>query len=290
MDLPPELVDYVFRCGCILSTSFCLALCQTSAWTRKLALPYLYSTIIIKNTQTARHIYRTVVEHPTDSLYPGLLLRNYIRSVYVDSDVFEMPMDIFRNCDRLSRLALGEEIFRLTVLFSSDHSGYSTSSIGISEHAILCKPDIHLLIFCISNPELSPSFRNSPLFFKVTHLRFGRMRSYSKCIDGYLAHFKRLTHIALPYQRPQVHILPDLLHVFDHLPMTFLVVVLLTDQLSEEERQDALRWVVDVHKSNYRVSVVLSQLGDLQTEWEEEARHGLSIWDKAAVFTQSLSS
>jgi hypothetical protein len=288
MDLPPELVEYVFRCGCILSTSFCLALCQTSSWTRILALPYLYSTIIIKNRQTARLISRNLVERKTDSLNPGLLLRNYIRSVYVDSDVCEMPMDIFRNCDRLSRLALGEEIFRLTVLFSSDH--YSTSSIGIPEHAILCKPDIHLLIFCISNPEISPSFRNSPLFFKVTHLRFGQMRSYSKCIDGYLAHFKRLTHIALPYQRPQVHILPDLLHVFDRLPMISLVVVLLTDQLSEEERQDALRWVVDVRKSNYRVSVVLSQLGDLQTEWEEEARHGLSIWDKAALFTQSLSS
>jgi hypothetical protein len=289
-DLPPELVDHIFRYGCILSTSFCFALSRTSSWTRKLALPYIYSTMIFKTAATARLISENVVEHP--DLLPWFLPRNHIRNICTRS-VCKHLVDIFHSCNHLSRLAVEERAFHMIANYSS--ISFSETDSYIPEQAFLCKSDIHLLIFDVMDGYSTfvlpmPGTPISPFNGKITHLRFGQIGSYSEQV-GILVHFNRLSHIAIPYHCPEEQHLSDLLRVFDPSSSKIsLVVVLLTDKLSEEEHLDALRWVVDMRKTNYRVSAVLSKLKDLQMEWEEEARHGVSIWDKADLFTRSLPS
>lgn len=111
---------HIFRYGCILSTPFCLAFSQISSVTRKLALKYLYSTIItgIQSFVTTEIVWQKVVARPTDSIIPGFFPRSHVRSVW-NKYMDEKFLDIFRSCDHLSRVALRELDFRFMVHLSS---------------------------------------------------------------------------------------------------------------------------------------------------------------------------
>ncbi|KAF8192955.1 hypothetical protein BJ912DRAFT_961518 [Pholiota molesta] len=263
-DLPPELVDHILRYACILSPSFCLVLSQTSSWARKLALPYLYSTMILKDVRTTKLVWENMVKRPIDDQALGY----HVRSVWTKF-VCEKFLDIFRRCDQLSKLALREQDFRFIIYLSSVQ--LPTSELYISEQTISCKPDIHLLIFSARNgswsfppPDAMLGLPVSPFYSKITHLRLGQMGPYEY---RNLAHLTRLSHIAFPYHLPREQFLPNLLAGALH----------------------ALKWVVDMRKKSHRVSAVLSKLDDLQMEWEEEARYGLSIWEKP-IYSRNLFS
>ncbi|KAF8875906.1 hypothetical protein BD779DRAFT_1561969, partial [Infundibulicybe gibba] len=62
-DLPPELLRTIFLHTAKLSTPACRTLCAVSSWVRHLALPVLYQTIFIRNTE---HLdaFGTSITHP----------------------------------------------------------------------------------------------------------------------------------------------------------------------------------------------------------------------------------
>ncbi|KDR74293.1 hypothetical protein GALMADRAFT_575278 [Galerina marginata CBS 339.88] len=292
-DLPPELVDNIFHYACILSTSFCVALCQISTWTRRLALPYLYSTVVLKDMAAqeafSRNLLpRTVPIHPPQ---PDFHPTKYVRSLWTEA-VSSRVLSIFAPCDGISNLALHVDNF-LWLIHASSTAALRVSKL--STRSITRKNDLYLLILDAQAKNWSQkSFVNnnasltSPIFEKITHLRVGSIGSYSTHLD--LAHFTRLSHIAVPYHRPQEQNLSDLLRVFDFPSTIFLVVVLMTDLLSTAQYQEAVDWVIQTRVTNSGIYTLTSRQPDLQAEWEAEVRRGLSIWDKAEIFTQTLTS
>ncbi|KAF8959446.1 hypothetical protein BDZ97DRAFT_1395061 [Flammula alnicola] len=292
LTLPLELVDHILQYACILSTSFCLALSQLSKWTRQLALPYLYSTIIIKKLRTATVLPHILQTTPYHSPIPAFLPKVHVRSLWIEA-VSNRTLEFFRYCDNASNIALNNDNFLWLVQASSSAQNRMPFLSGqLSGQSILRKPDLHLLMLDAKRPDwsLAPLADSdpSPLFNKITHLRIGRIGPYTSHLD--LAHFKRLSHIAIPYHFPQQQPLSELLRVFDFPSTIFLVVVLVKDALSELEYRNALEWIIETRTANPKVYAIASEDQDLQKEWEEEARRGLDIWSKAEMFTQTLTS
>ncbi|CAA7269166.1 unnamed protein product [Cyclocybe aegerita] len=144
----------------------------------------------------------------------------------------------------------------------------------LAASSIRRKPDMKLLILKADSPSWSSArvapdeSKASPFFDKITHLRLGLVGHYSTHLD--IAHFKRLTHVAIPYQGPQGGQLNDTLRIFD-LPATmFLVIVLLTDLLTVNHYQEALVWLAKTRITNSKVYAIPSRTDRLQREWEEE--------------------
>lgn len=251
-----------------------MTMCLTSTWTRHLALPYLYSTLVFKKIPLK--FYRQVMhENVIGSSIPGFCPTDHIRSVWI-TYTDPLLLNILRKCTNLSNLALRELNFRHIVDF-------------ISEEDVSDKPDVHLLILNARYADWSHPVHHSPFYRKITHLRAGLIMSYSpRHLD--LAHFSRLSHLAVSYHIPGQQPLRNLLRVFDDISSQLtLVVVIMTEFLTDAERRGALKWVFDVRQNTQNVYAVLSQADNLRNEWEEEVRNGLSIWDKAKSFTQSLS-
>ncbi|KAF8164746.1 hypothetical protein B0H34DRAFT_209582 [Crassisporium funariophilum] len=290
-DLPPELIHHIFIYGSIISTSFCLTLCRLSAWTRKLALPYLYSTAVLR-TFNSSHAFTSDIQNipllpPPQMFYPHC----YVRSLWITA-VSNRVLDIFKLCDNLTNLALDVDNFLWLVHGSSK----ARTRLNVLPNSVIHrKGDIHLLIIAAkardwhqahyvpTDPALT-----SPIFKKISHLRIGTIGSYCTHLD--LAHLTRLSHIAIPYHQPEEQDLSQLLRLFEIPSMCFIVVVPLTDLLSSTQFTDALNWVATTRVHNSKVYVLPSRQDVLQLEWEQEARYGQSIWDKAEIFTKHLNS
>ncbi|KAF8905773.1 hypothetical protein CPB84DRAFT_564819 [Gymnopilus junonius] len=291
LDLPTELVVDIFHYACCLSTSFSSALCQLSTWTRKIALPYLFLTVIIKKLGNKQGFTKVLNQGPSHPSTPDFKPKDYVESLWLEA-VSNRTLSIFRACDNLVNLALPVDNL-MWLVYSSSPAMHTLSPL--SPRAITRKKDLHLLILNAKKPNwsLREAVNNdptltSPFFAKVTHLRIGLVGPYITHLE--LAHFTRLTHIAIPYHQPEYQNLSDLLRVFDFPSTICLVVVLLTDMLYDTQYQEAVDWVKRTRVTNPKVYVVTSRQPDLQSEWEEEARHGLSIWDKAERFTHVLLS
>ncbi|KJA18183.1 hypothetical protein HYPSUDRAFT_45501 [Hypholoma sublateritium FD-334 SS-4] len=286
--LPPEIVDHIFRYACILSTSFCLALCESSSWTRKLAIPYLYSTIVVTKLRKAMTLSAALGLQLVNSPIPNFVPKAHVRSIWIEP-VSNMTLHIFRTCDVLLNLAITEDNLNWIIHSSSP----ATARLSIlQERTITRKQDLHLLLIDAkrrywSQAMLASSANPSPFFTKVTHLRLGKMGSYSTHLN--IAHFTRLSHIAVPFHRPQDQCLDDLLELFDLPSVMVVVVVILIDLLSEEDLDESLRWIVEHRAVKRSAYCVLSRSQDLRKEWEEEARNGMNIWDRAVRCTESLA-
>ena len=285
--LPAELVHEVFHYGCILSTSFSLALCQLSTWTRKLALPYLFNTVVIRKLGASESFYRSLAEidlirPPTVDFDPS----NHVQNLWIKA-VYNRILRLFSMCDNLVHLALpAVNLFWLVHASSVGQPRIST----LSSRSITRKKDLRLFVIDAMEPEWSLSHLvtddpglNSPLFSKIIHLRIGRMGSYATHLD--LAHFTCLTHIAVSYHQPEIQNLQDLLPIFEFPSTMFLVVVLMRDALTDLQYEDAITWVGNIRRTNSKIYVVPGLQSNMQAEWEAEVRCGLSLWDKAESFT-----
>ncbi|KJA18192.1 hypothetical protein HYPSUDRAFT_145328 [Hypholoma sublateritium FD-334 SS-4] len=287
--LPPEIVDHIFRYACVLSTSFCLALSQSSVWTREIAIPYLYSTIVVTKKHTAMLLPAVLRHTPINSPIPNFLPQTHVRSIWLEP-MSDKTLHIYRSCDSLCNLALSQDNFNWIVFI------LYASSLRLSvlpQQTNGRKQDFHLLIITVKSENWSNAVyakgRKPPpsIFNKITHLRIGQIGSYSTHLD--IAHLTRLSHIAIPFHDPQKQVLNDLLGLLDMTSVTVLVVVILTDQLSESEIQESLEWIVEQRRLERTIYGVLSKSEDLRKEWEEEARNGTNIWDRAVRYTESLS-
>lgn len=291
--LPMELITYILCDACLLSTSFCTALSDLSKWTRTLALPFLYRTIVIKKQGPSAAFSQLVSEIPIYSPQPHFKPKDHVKNLWV-SAVSNRVLAIFEVCDNVVNLALHAENFLWLVHASTSNPSSDFSTSVLRPRSITRKSDLDVLIISAKKPNWSlinfvPSgnLPSSPVFAKITHLRIGSIGSYSSYLE--LAHFKRLTHIAVPYHRPGIHHLQQLLRVFDFPATVFLVVVFMTDEITDENYEAGLRWIAHVRSTNPKVYAVPAQLCNLQQEWEDEVRGGLSIWNRAENFTEALT-
>lgn len=85
-DFPHELVCEVFHHAARLSTDFCLALCHLSSWTRGLALPHLYSTVILKIRKANDSFLKCIMNTPLSIIRPSLEpLKAAVRGLWVEA-------------------------------------------------------------------------------------------------------------------------------------------------------------------------------------------------------------
>ncbi|KAF5309235.1 hypothetical protein D9619_012716 [Psilocybe cf. subviscida] len=288
--LPTEIVILICDEACRISPTFCLSLSQTSTWTRRLAMPHLYSTVIITKLRTAYSI-PSILQPPAAVLSdPSLAPASHVRNLWI-GPVSKKTVDIFTLCENVSHLAVPEDNFYWLIHSSSQGNPDS----GVTSAIIASKPDIELFILNTRKPIWHvrqlvpvPPELPSPLFGKIRRLWIGKTGGYDS--GGlHFPHFTRLTHIAVPYHNPSIQRLPSILHLLEHPSIVCLVLILLTDLLEEEAYDDGLRWVVETRKLQPKLLALPFRHESLRTHWEEGLCPGQSVWEKAVIFTNFLN-
>ncbi|KAF9457261.1 hypothetical protein BDZ94DRAFT_256391 [Collybia nuda] len=272
-ELPPELVHNIFHYAARRSTPFCLVLCQVSRWTRELALPHLYSTVIIKNHSASSDYIKYLGKYYFKFLQHDFQPTTALRSLWIAA-VSDRVVSIFGKCDNVVHLALhADNIFWLVHASSSEWK-------VLSHEVITRKQDLHITVIDGKNWALTQFINvdptlTTPLFSKISHLRLAKTKDYET--DLTISHFTRLTHLAVPFYLPS-HDLSALERTLAHKSLECLVVVIYVDLVTAEDRLRVDNWFKDKWVTGKRVSIVESTSKGIQEEWEEEVRGGKNIW------------
>jgi hypothetical protein len=284
IDFPPELVQEFLRYAARLSTGFCLTLCRVSSWTRRLALPYLYSTVILKTYAHSNHFLECLFRSPFSSIQPHFDPKKAVRSLWLEPvQVLDSFVSVFEECDNLTNIALhGDNL--LWLVYTSSAEGLNR----LSHDTIMRKQDLDLVIvkgneewdnsFFASNPAL-----NTPVFHKIARLRLTRIDDYERRLR--ISHFSRLTHFAVPCYNDAHNISLFNSRVLGHSFLEVFVIVLYWSR--DDIRAKVQQWVQETRKIERSLKVYVVESGHDVTEvrkgWEEEVRGGQSFWDKAAL-------
>jgi hypothetical protein len=283
--LPNELVHRIFVLAAGSSISCCVSLCRVASWTRHLALPYLLTTVIIRDKTPQLSFFNCLHSTPRDPPYPGFRPASLVRDLWITSTAQSIII-LVNACENVTNVALKQGgLGWLTQASSPRVPSYFRFSKENSARTI----DWNVLIFGKYRP---PSFASNDSFIltRVTHLRLADLDLH----EGYIfefTRFSRLSHLALPYHHPSAQkLLPLLNHVLEQQTLQVLVIVVLTDRSDDEDKERAYQWVKKARSTDPRVYVVERVSDHLQEEWEYEVRGGESVWGAAVKFTMKLGS
>ena len=290
IELPHELIEIIFHFAAADSEDFRRSICQLSTWTRALARHYLFVTLTITNPRShfrALQISAGNILHQPTQLVPGATVRNIWMDHFAESFVF-----IFENCPNLKNLAI-----RCHTFMRLAHASSETALIPLSHKAMSRKQDLHLLFIIeehvaslVINLFRIMTHPSSFIFPRITRLRWTWTGDYTAIP---LSRFSLLTHLALPYIASRFdtfeEALPRLLDATQHLKM--LVMILMVDRLHEWERRDVENYIKMkrcMSDSEERLYGYPASSQEAQTEWLEETKGGLDIWERAVQYTEQL--
>ena len=337
--LPLELVLKVFNVAASSSSQSCYNLCLVSSWARHIALPHLFTTIIIKNQVAIEPFFEQIATRPRDPPNAEFLPAPQVRNLWM---MTESPLpgrigivQISRACVNLTNIAMTTSIFHELARSTKGLGPGPRRPVRVSAGAVPLhvqrptpfpgaptlpfatvaplpaapppalahsyfletpRPDAKLSILLLDIKQhwegamvVERHLGGSPRLFRhITHLRLDKQPIWGL----HLGYFGRLTHFAVPYTNPEHPLLPSLetrIHGNRGLPpLQAVVVVLWTDIVKSELVQEVQGWVARMRAVNDSAYVVESISTGLQEEWEDEAGGGLSIWDRAVIFTNSL--
>lgn len=280
-DFPPELVqEFVHHAAC-LSTGSCLALCRVSSWTRKLALPHLYSTVILKTHLQKKHFLECLSRSPFTSVHLHFEPKKEVRGIWVEP-ASDHIVSIFEQCDNLTHIALHAD--NLLWLF------YTSSILGhnhLPHDAITRKQDLDIVIMKGTSWNLIDYIHlqtavTTPFFNRITRLRVTTIDNYKRRL--HISLYPCLTHFAVPCYLDS-HELCAFRRVLEHPLLEVFVVVLYRDISGDKTRKRVQEWVQETRtiEQSLKVYVVESDVTEVQKEWEEEVRGSQSFWDKASL-------
>lgn len=276
-DFPSELVHEILQYASCMSTHFCLTLCRVSAWTRHLALPHLYSTIVITDRTKCAKLCVALSEPCQSRDTAPLIPKTWVRNVWlnVDSAAADHILTIFKVSARIRHLALTG--YHFSVLVRKRFTDNPTNSFW---RYINAKQDLHLTITAIYNNHWSLAKRvyipslTTPLFTKITRLRLVSLQSYQGCLN--IAHFTRLTHFAIPYRHADhARELSDLDHIFALPSLEMFVIVLSRLEFSIVcTAPGVVNWVQEKRKTHSIVHLATTDYSsdDFRQEWEMEVK------------------
>ncbi|KAF8876141.1 hypothetical protein BD779DRAFT_1561206 [Infundibulicybe gibba] len=287
IDFPLELVYKILLHVAQSSTLSCRMLCEVSTWVRHLALPLLYTTV------PAQAIENMISLHPVCSPSPGFKPAEAVRNIWAPSDNTNW-LDIMRHCTRLFHLASTYE--GLTQLVS-DGKCFSNPKDTLME-----TNDLRILM--LDNPSWAydgedwslcenSNDKNLHFFRRITHLRLEDPAFLEAEIR--FSHMDRLTHLAIPFRDPEKDLRPifeeylkEILDALERTSVQVFVIVLSHDDLPEDKCQDVEKWVCELRNERSGVYVVRPLYDDLKEEWDAEVGGGITIWERAAEYTQLL--
>ncbi|EMD40938.1 hypothetical protein CERSUDRAFT_71182 [Gelatoporia subvermispora B] len=315
--IPVEIIMHILEEAACLDRQTALTISLVSSWARKLALPYLFSTLVYRNTPSISGTQVSKSSAHSRQAHPGVPdhVRRFVRNLWSESVGIYTPsseIDFFQSCPNVENLALPSPSLRaLHMAIQAQaqkpeiQSGEShlifpsrLRSITIITHTF--RYDWHFLV-----GQRLPGPNGGSVLDQITHLRILDMQisTYSPH-----AHLPKLTHIALPFldlgnaPNQMTLRLPEGLLQHPSLQMIVLTVderKFVTNRwyhVSEysatgtsggglgSPRDNFRKLVTWAQEKDARVHVVLSpRIGkDACTEWEEAARGGMDIWQAAA--------
>jgi hypothetical protein len=160
-------------------------------------------------------------------------------------------------------------------------------------------PDAELHILLLDTKEywegrmiLERHIGGTPLLFQhITHLRLDKQPMQRV----FLGYFRRLTHFAVPYTQSGYLLMTDLELILRWSReggqlerLEAVVVVLWMDVAVPELVREVRNWLARVRKVDGRVYAVEATMAGLKEEWEDEVRGGMSVWERAVAYTESL--
>ncbi|KAF8055962.1 hypothetical protein FPV67DRAFT_1535645 [Lyophyllum atratum] len=270
-ELPLELVDEIFGHA---SQGSLKNLCEVADWTRTLALPYLYSSPILKSHISTSRFLECLKRTPW-SLYRPLdndfQPRTTVCSLWI-FPISQSIVPIFQVCSSLTNIALYVENFIWLVVTIPHLEGAQRKNISITimEGNASGFSSFHHLQF---------QFSNSSLPGKVSHVRRTGFHGYRKQ-SSLTSLLPNLTHLMIPYD-PSFD-LADLNRIVEHPSLRVLIIIFFIQLLTEDDRKALDQWHKDILRdtAKLKVTIVESLAPDrLEEEWVEEARGGRSLWN-----------
>ncbi len=293
-NLPPELVEQVFHSGCAISKQLSLSLCLVSSWARCLALPHLYTAVVLENQSTISTFHRTVVksEVRSDVLSPARL---YVRGLWVEP-ISSVVVDIFNACENLKYISIREENLLWLIKAPPKRSSIPRLS-SPPETSLTPSKDFHLWVtkgrtnrWTLHAPvDLTTTpILPSPLLSGITHLLLN-------CATGYkilrnIKSFVHLAYLAVTYDGSPSQDLQELAEAVRSAPVRDIscVLILVVDALPVFRCAAVLSWVAGLDISQ-KIQVLSSRYEDLRGQWKEELRTGIDVWKKATSDIERLS-
>ncbi|KIM77997.1 hypothetical protein PILCRDRAFT_11653 [Piloderma croceum F 1598] len=291
--LPTELVYHVFHLASASSRTSCLAICLVASWARRIALPNLFHTVVIKD-DTAYSEFENYLSNPSYVLpNSSVIPTSLVNGVWMEGAEpwqCNRMSSVFEACENITHLALQKEFFYQLVRSSSPLVGLRHGEKRISPRALARNQDLHITVMdarsidwvLTEHYQVEVGYR-SPIFDKVTHLRLAVIDSYKMLIG--LACFSRLSHISVPYYLDGFHKARHLQHILELKSLKMLVIAVATDIIREASWKRLEKWVRKTRETDGRVYLVKPSSVYIRDEWEAETRGGESIWDRAVRYT-----
>lgn len=311
-DFPIELVIQILQLTASISRTSAANIALVSSWAHKIALPYIFSTVVRQNVPYTARSSASLVRYRDripSQWSPSTNCGQFIRHLWAENiGVTSHRSKLFSSCPNLEDLALAPDSLRslANALMSSsrEHTNECQSFAAKLRSLTLT---VHTFRFDW-HPLVDIRLANGSTFLhNITHLRILDLK-----ISSYVPHeyLPNLTHIALPYLDLMPNIGSEILRVpdglLDHSSLQMLVLTLdehkwlgnpwyhtalhampgpRTNGSSERSPRSTFRELVKwTGEKDDRIYVVLSPRAS-QTEseeWEEAARGGRNIWEKAA--------
>ena len=267
--LPIELVNHILDIAASSSRHSCLDICLVASWTRRIARPHLFHTVI-DGFRRSQGFMRQAAQPPyptaTDSQLTAGSLVSGIWSRYRSNNSFH----VFKSCDNVAHLALD-----------------TLSWQWLSNATMSRNQNVQLLVIDPGGtPEtLSGRFYGPNVLARITHLRITIVDRYNTVT--HLDNFSSLTHFSVSYCLGGTHDARELANLIT-LPSLMMLVVALSVQAARRGHWKKLgKWVRKTRETDRRVYIVEGcGPAQLQEEWEDEVRGGESIWDRAVRYTR----
>ena len=314
--LPIELVLHILQLTASISPTSAASVALVSSWARKIALPYLFTTLIRRSRPWTSVELSSMVKSLSGMsparwrppMHCGCLVRHmWTENVDIASRTDERAL--FLSCPNIEDLVLAPLSLRAladALLYRSSSTEQATDCPTFAQNLWSLTLTVHTFRYDW-HPLVDVRLANGSVFLhNITHLRILDMK-----ISSYVphAHLPNLTHVALPYLDLMPNIGGGILRVpdrlLDHPSLQVLVLTLdegkwlgnpwyhtalhampgshtkgASGRSPRETFRELVRWT---KKKDERIYVVLSpRVGreDLD-EWVEAARGGRSILDKA---------
>lgn len=259
--LPLELLDEVFRITATSSTQSCLALCLVSSWVYRLVIPYLMDQVVITSFPKATSL--------RDHLFPSLPhMRNFsdpvlhIRGLWLP-DHIALPPRIFLASKNLRRAAIHIQ----TLCDLASQCPLDLDSNRELDHDL----DLTLLGGGKCNYEHLTKARF--LMSRVTRLHL--VSSAPPLLFHNLPH---VTHLASTW----TFAFHDAVELFTAaLPALKVLVFVIDTRFTPSIQKIAKEVIYTIRKKEQWVWFLEADRSELRAEWEDEARGGESVWDRA---------
>ena len=269
--LPPEFVHHILNLAAAASRYSVLALCLVASWVRRIALPHLFHTSVIKDLKSYKQ-FEDIMRLPSDF---DFCAASAVHNFWMDPRHFEIGdlMSVCTNYNNPTHIA--------ACLCELSWMGFVRWHWITFAHG--SGRDLKLTVLA---PMPSSSGPATVLFFRrVTHICLD-IDAYARPCN--LERFSRLSHLAVPYVGDGDPSYPTGgLQPFLKLQSSkMLVVVVIKADLVDAARENWANWVKEMRKMDSRVYFAEHDAKyTIRGEWQKEMRGGVSIWDRAIQFT-----